>query len=98
MSFAARISKVGILTGGDFTPNDLNLSNIFSDGTHIMGIMDWDEFGLGSPAIDFVVFAFDCTRAGAGAMADRLLTRAEAVSGHDGVRCLVSYPKTIASG
>jgi len=64
------------LPARDFTNNDLNLSNILSDGQHITGIVDWDEFRLGSRAIDLVVLAFDCAREGTGEMADRLLARA----------------------
>lgn len=79
------------LPARDFTNNDLNLSNILSDGNHITGIVDWDEFGLGSRATDLVFLAFDCTRDGAGEMADRLLARAIDIAGYDGLRCLVSY-------
>ena len=75
----------------DFTNNDLNLSNILSDGQHITGIVDWDEFGVGSRALDLVVLAFDCTRDGAVEMADRLLARATKIVGDEGLRCLVSY-------
>ena len=79
------------LPSRDFTNNDLNLSNILSDGQHITGIVDWDEFGLGSRAIDLVVLAFDCTRYGDGDMADLLLARAAEISGDDELRCLVIY-------
>jgi aminoglycoside phosphotransferase (APT) family kinase protein len=30
--------------------NDLNLSNILTDGARITEVVDWDEFGLGSRA------------------------------------------------
>lgn len=79
------------LPSRDFTNNDLNLSNILNDGQHVTGIVDWDEFGLGTRAIDLVVLAFDCTRDGANEMADRLLARAAEIAGDDGLRCLVSY-------
>jgi aminoglycoside phosphotransferase (APT) family kinase protein len=34
-------------------------SNILSDGEKITGVVDWDEFGLGSRALDLVVLALD---------------------------------------
>jgi aminoglycoside phosphotransferase (APT) family kinase protein len=80
----------------DYANNDLNLSNILTDGTVITGVVDWDEFGLGSRALDLVALAFDCERGGDHAAADRLLARATQVAGGDGLRCLVSY-RAIAS-
>lgn len=79
------------LPSRDFTNNDLNLSNILTDGHRITGIVDWDEFGLGSRAFDLVVLAFDCTHDGAGEMAGRLLSRAPEIAGDGGIRCLVAY-------
>jgi aminoglycoside phosphotransferase (APT) family kinase protein len=79
------------LPPADYANNDLNLSNILSDGTRITGVVDWDEFGLGSRALDLVALAFDCERGGGHAAADRLLARAARVAGDDGLRCLVSY-------
>jgi hypothetical protein len=32
----------------DYANNDLNVSNILTDGDQITGVVDWDEFGLGS--------------------------------------------------
>jgi aminoglycoside phosphotransferase (APT) family kinase protein len=75
----------------DFTSNDLNLSNVLSDGTRITGVVDWDEFGLGNRALDLVALAFDCAQRGDRAATDRLLDRAAVVAGHDGLRCLASY-------
>jgi len=80
----------------DYANNDLNLSNILSDGTTITGVLDWDEFGLGSRALDLVALAFDCERGSDHAGADRLLAHAARVAGGDGLRCLVGY-RTIAS-
>ena len=54
-------------------------------------VVDWDEFALGSRALDLVVLAIDCERGGDHAVADRLLARAARVAGGDGLRCLVSY-------
>ena len=79
------------LPPADYTHNDLNPSNILTDGTRITGVVDWDEFGLGSRALDLVALAFDCERFGGHAAADRLLARAAQVAGGDGLRCLVSY-------
>jgi uncharacterized protein HemY len=45
----------------------------------------------GSRALDLIVLALDCEELGARATADRLLARAAAVAGRDGLRCLVSY-------
>jgi aminoglycoside phosphotransferase (APT) family kinase protein len=48
----------------DYAHNDLNLSNVLTDGTRITGVVDWDEFGLGSRALDLVALAVDCERRG----------------------------------
>jgi aminoglycoside phosphotransferase (APT) family kinase protein len=79
------------LPPADYVSNDLNLSNILSDGARITGVVDWDEFGLGSRALDLIALAFDCERGGDRAAADRLLAAAARVAGDDGLRCLVSY-------
>jgi aminoglycoside phosphotransferase (APT) family kinase protein len=79
------------LAAADYAHNDLNPSNILTDGTRITGVVDWDEFGLGSRALDLVVLAFGCERFGDRAAADRVLTRAAQVAGDDGLRCLISY-------
>jgi aminoglycoside phosphotransferase (APT) family kinase protein len=84
------------LPPADYANNDLNLSNILSDGSRITGVVDWDEFALGSRALDLVVLAIDCERGGDHAVADRLLAQAARVAGGDGLRCLVSY-RAIAS-
>ena len=75
----------------DYAHNDLNPSNILTDGARITGVVDWDEFGLGSRALDLIALALDCEEGGDRAAADRLLARAASVAGHDGLRCLVSY-------
>ena len=62
-----------------------------TDGARITGVVDWDEFGLGSRALDLVALALDCERRGDHAAADLLLARAGQVAGRDGLRCLVSY-------
>jgi hypothetical protein len=80
----------------DYANNDLNLSNILTDGALITGVVEWDEFGLGSRALDLVALAFDCERGGDHAAADRLLAQAADVAGSHGLRCLVSY-RAIAS-
>jgi len=79
------------LPAADYAHNDLNLSNVLTDGARITGVVDWDEFGLGSRALDLIALAFDCERCGDRAAADRLLARAAQVAGADGLRCLVSY-------
>jgi hypothetical protein len=75
----------------DYTHNDLNPSNILADGDRITGVVDWDEFGLGSRALDLVALAVDCERHGSHAAADHLLAHATRMAGADGLRCLVSY-------
>jgi hypothetical protein len=84
------------LPPADYANNDLNLSNILADGTTITGVVDWDEFNLGSRALDLVALAFDCERGGDNVGADRLLAQAARVVGDDGLRCLVGY-RTVAS-
>ena len=79
------------LPPADYAHNDLNLSNVLTDGETITGVVDWDEFALGSRALDLTVLALDCQERGAPAAAARLLTRAAQVAGDDGLRCLVSY-------
>ncbi|MBV9854775.1 MAG: aminoglycoside phosphotransferase family protein [Streptosporangiaceae bacterium] len=79
------------LPPADYAHNDLNLSNVLTDGARITGVVDWDEFGLGSRALDLVALAVDCEQCGDHAAADRLLARAAQVAGGDGLRCLVSY-------
>jgi Phosphotransferase enzyme family len=79
------------LPPADFAHNDLNLSNILTDGERITGVVDWDEFGLGSRALDLVVLALDCEELGARAAADRLLAAAASAVGDAGLRCLVGY-------
>lgn len=54
-------------------------------------MIDWDEFGLGSRALDLVALAFDCARTGDQPAADRLSARAVSVAGRDGLRCVASY-------
>jgi aminoglycoside phosphotransferase (APT) family kinase protein len=79
------------LPPADFANNDLNLSNVLADGERITGVVDWDEFALGSRALDLVVLAFDCQRAGVPSAADRLLAQARATVGGDALRCLVGH-------
>ena len=79
------------LPAADFAHNDLNLSNILTDGDQITGVVDRDEFGLGSRALDLVAAALDCQQRGAHAAADRLLAAAASAAGGAGLRCLVSY-------
>jgi aminoglycoside phosphotransferase (APT) family kinase protein len=79
------------LPPADFAHNDLNLSNILTDGEKITGVVDWDEFGLGSRALDLIALALDCQERGAHAVAGRLLGRAASAAGSAGLRCLVAY-------
>ena len=79
------------LPPADFTHNDLHLSNVLTDGKRITGVIDWDEFGLGTRALDLVVLGLDCFRIGERRAADRVLAQAAAVAGTGGRCCLVSY-------
>ena len=81
------------LPPSDYAHNDLNLSNILTDGDQVTGVVDWDEFGLGSRAFDLVVLALDCQERGAHAAADRLLASAASAVGGAGLRCLASLPR-----
>jgi hypothetical protein len=79
------------LPPADYAHNDLNLSNILTDGERITGVVDWDEFGLGSRALDLVVLALDCQQRRSPVAAGRLLAAAASAAGGAGLRCLVSY-------
>jgi len=79
------------LAATDFANNDLNLSNILSDGETITGVVDWDEFALNSRASDLTALAFDCERLGDSDTADLLFARVVAIAGVEGLRCLLSY-------
>jgi hypothetical protein len=79
------------LPPADYAHNDLNPSNILTNGARITGVVDWDEFGLGSRALDLIALALDCEESGDRAATDRLLGRAASVAGLGGLRCLVSY-------
>ena len=78
------------LPPADYAHNDLNLSNVLTNGTQISGVVDWDEFGLGSRAGPGRP-RLDCEQCGDHTAADHLLARAAQVAGGDGLRCLVSY-------
>jgi aminoglycoside phosphotransferase (APT) family kinase protein len=52
------------LPSADYAHNDLNLPNILTDGERITGVVDWDEFALGSRAPDLVVLALDGEKLG----------------------------------
>jgi aminoglycoside phosphotransferase (APT) family kinase protein len=79
------------LAAAAFANNDLNLSNILSDGETIIGVVDWDEFALNSRATDLTALAFDCERLGDSDMADQLFARVVMIAGAEGLRCLVAY-------
>jgi aminoglycoside phosphotransferase (APT) family kinase protein len=79
------------LPPAEFTHNDLHLSNVLTDGERVTGVIDWDEFGLGTRALDLVVLGFDCFRIGEHRAADRVLAQAAAAAGAGGLRCLVGY-------
>jgi aminoglycoside phosphotransferase (APT) family kinase protein len=79
------------LPPADYAHNDLNLSNILTDGEKITGVVDWDEFGLGSRALDLITLALDCQQRAAHAAAGRLLAAAASAVGSPGLRCLISY-------
>ncbi len=81
------------LTGRDFAHNDLNPTNILSDGKTITGIVDWDEFALNSRATDLIALGFGCVRLKS--MPDDAATvvfeRALGIVGENALRCLVAY-------
>lgn len=43
----------------DYARNDLNLSDILTAGERVTGVVDRDEFGLGSRALDLIASAMD---------------------------------------
>jgi aminoglycoside phosphotransferase (APT) family kinase protein len=51
------------LPPADYAHNDLTLSNILTDGEKITGVVDWDEFGLGSRALDLIALASTASNA-----------------------------------
>ena len=81
------------LAGRDFAHNDLNPSNILSDGKAITGIVDWDEFALNTRATDLVGLAFGCVQPDA--VPDDgptvVFERALRIAGDGALRCLVAY-------
>ncbi len=79
------------LPPADFTHNDLHLSNVLTDGERITGVIDWDEFGLGTRALDLVVLGFDCYRVGEQRAAMRMFAQAAEIAGPAGLRCMVGY-------
>jgi aminoglycoside phosphotransferase (APT) family kinase protein len=52
------------LPPADYTHNDLNLSNLLTDGARLTGVVDWDGFALGNRGLDLVALAMDCERFG----------------------------------
>lgn len=75
----------------DFAHNDLNLTNVLSDGETVTGVVDWDEFGLNTRAADLTALAFDCELLGDIAAVGKLVARIVEIAGEEGLRCLVSY-------
>jgi aminoglycoside phosphotransferase (APT) family kinase protein len=79
------------LPAPDFAHEDLNLSNVLSDGTRITGVVDWDEAGLNSRAIDLTTLAFECRRLGRDEAVEPILERVIGIAGEEGLRCHVAY-------
>jgi len=73
---------------------DLNLPDVLTGGAVITGVVDRDEFGLGSRALDLVALAVDCEGCGDRAAAGRLLAQAaqDPSTGHAG-----NAPKVMAT-
>jgi aminoglycoside phosphotransferase (APT) family kinase protein len=103
-SFVERLSSLvrplaGLrLRRGDFTHNDLNLSNILADGGRVTGVVDWDEAGFGCRAGDLVGLAFDCEfvarrdpHSHRRDVTTALVSRAHAIAGADAVAVLTAY-------
>jgi Ser/Thr protein kinase RdoA (MazF antagonist) len=86
------------LPTADLVHGDLGLDNVLADGGVISGVVDWDDVGLGSRAIDLAGLLFDWHRlrlTGGRALApdggERLVRRIAAVAGEVGLRCSVAY-------
>jgi hypothetical protein len=63
---------------------------MLTDEWHV-GVVDWDEFGLGSRALDLIALAFDCERDGNHYAAGRLYEQAVSAVGTSGLRLVASY-------
>jgi Ser/Thr protein kinase RdoA (MazF antagonist) len=82
----------GYRVGGfDFANNDLNFTNVLTDGKTITGVVDWDEMGINTRAVDLAAIADDVARHAGSDAARPLLDRIAEVVGDDGRRCVISY-------
>jgi aminoglycoside phosphotransferase (APT) family kinase protein len=79
------------LPPADYAHNDLNLSNILTDGALITGVVDWDEFGLGCRALDLVALALDLRARRRSRRGRPPAGPGSPGAGDCGLRCLVSY-------
>lgn len=86
------------LPTADVVHGDLNLTNVLASDGRITGVVDWDNVGRGSRALDLTSLLFDWHRqrlAGQTALAqdggERLVRRIIEVVGDAGLRCTVTY-------
>lgn len=86
------------LPTADIVHGDLNLTNVLARDGRITGVVDWDNVGRGSRALDLTSLLFDWHRqrlAGQTALAqdggERLVRRIIEIAGVAGLRCTVTY-------
>jgi hypothetical protein len=85
------------LPSADMVHHDLGLSNVLARGGQITGVVDWDDAGTGSRAVDLASVLFEWHRLRlCGAAVDpgggeRLIARITAIAGEAGLRCVISY-------
>jgi Phosphotransferase enzyme family len=90
------------MAGGDIVHHDFSLGNILARGGSITGVVDWDDAGSGSRAVDLAALLFEWHRLRLGGMpaapcGGELLTRSIiAIAGDEGLRCVIAY-EAIAS-
>jgi aminoglycoside phosphotransferase (APT) family kinase protein len=86
------------LPAGDLVHGDLNLTNVLADDGEIIGVVDWDDVGVGCRATDLAGLLLDWHRlqlAGREGLApdgaERLVRRIVEIAGDQGLRCVVAY-------
>ena len=86
------------LPPGDLVHHDFSVGNVLTDRGAITGVVDWDDMGLGSRALDLTSLLFDWHRLAldpepslASGEGDRLIRLIVQIAGWNGLRCTVAY-------
>ncbi|WP_214401391.1 aminoglycoside phosphotransferase family protein [Pseudonocardia lacus] len=74
----------------DYVHVDLNLGNVLVDGDTIVGLVDLENLGIGSPAVDAARLAYEWHAAGAPGLAD-IIRYGRSCHGEAGWRYAVAY-------